>query len=651
MNGTDFLRDERERILWASLTRSTWKYYAWIALLISVIAAGVAAYVHQLRQGLAVTGLRDQVCWGIYITNFVFFIGISHAGTLISSILRLCHAGWRQPVTRLAEAITVASLFIGGLMPVIDMGRPERMANMFRYGRMQSNLTWDIISVATYFSGSVLFLWLLMVPDIAFLRDHYPNAGRFRARLYRLLSFNWRGKAAQHGYLEKANGVMTIVILPLAVSVHTVVAWIFAMSLRPGWQSSIFGPYFVVGAIFSGIAASIVAMYVFRRVYRLEAYLKPIHFQNLGYLLLTLTLTYLYFNINEYLTYGYKMPEHERRLLEMLFTGEYAWLVWSVQICGVLLPFVVLALVLGVRVIRDRWVIHGTVIASSLVIIGAWAKRYLIVVPTLSSPFLPAQGLPPAWAHYRPTWVEWAITAAAVAGFLLVYTLISKLFPIVSLWETREADDMRRHTGTEEQAAEIHEHEGVRDPEWHQWRTFPLVLIACLVLATSVRTAKAAPSGQTHRHPTALALASARSQSGTQRVITVTAMLTNAAGTPMRNAPVRFEMKTHFGMLKLGPFPTNAEGKAVMIFRDKRFGVYPLQASFDGNATYRASEAQVEIDFGNRPPPSLPNEGVLIAPYPTFLVAFPFLLFYGSCWVAFVYALGWLAFWKMRKAE
>jgi len=234
--------------------------------------------------------------------------------------------------------------------------------------------------------------------------------------------------------------LLAVAIIPLAISVHTVVSWIFAMTLRPGWESSIFGPYFVVGAMYTGAAAVVLAMCLLRRIFHLEDYLKPVHFRNLGLLLLSFSLLYLYFNVNEYLTLGYKFRGPEKVLLDRLFYGDYAPYFWTVQMVGVLLPMMLMTLVLGPKRYRD-FTVPGLGVASFMVVIGAWAKRYLIVVPTLSSPFLPIQGMPKEWSHHAPSWVEWSITAAAFAAFLLLYTLLAKTFPVVSIWETRESGE------------------------------------------------------------------------------------------------------------------------------------------------------------------------------------------------------------------
>lgn len=254
-----FRQPSKDEILFQPLKSNSSRFYMFVAILLAVISWAAYAYFTQLRDGLIVTGLRDNIFWGIYMTNFVFFIGISHAGTLISAILRVTGAEWRRPITRMAEAITVFALLVGGPMILIDMGHPERLLNLLLYGRIQSPILWDLISITTYITGSLLYLYLPMIPDVAECRDRLTDAPPWKRFLYRTLSLGWRGDAEQVHRLERGVGIMAILIIPVAISVHTVVSWIFGMTLRPGWHSTIFGPYFVVGAIFSGIAALLLA--------------------------------------------------------------------------------------------------------------------------------------------------------------------------------------------------------------------------------------------------------------------------------------------------------------------------------------------------------------------------------------------------------
>src|SRR5690242_15754171 len=257
-----------ERDLLAALGPATRTQKVWFIVLAAVCAWGLIAFIHQLRIGLAATAMGNYFSWGVYIINFVFFIGISHAGTLVSAILRVTGAEWRRPITRMAEGITVFALMIGAPMIIVDMGRPDRLLNVIIHGRLQSPILWDVCSVTTYLSGSLMYLYLPMIPDLAVLRDHPGNFAPWRRWLYRKLSIGWTGTPDQWRRLERAISVMAVVIIPVAISVHTVVSWIFGMTLRAGWHSTIFGPYFVVGAIFSGIAALITAMAMFTKFFK-----------------------------------------------------------------------------------------------------------------------------------------------------------------------------------------------------------------------------------------------------------------------------------------------------------------------------------------------------------------------------------------------
>lgn len=425
-----------DAVLVRPLQQTTWRYYVVIGVLAAIVAVGVAGYVTQLRNGLGVTGMNDRVSWGLYISNFVFFIGISHAGTLISAILRVSGAEWRRPITRMAESITVIAILIAAGLPIIDLGRPDRVANVFLFGRIESAILWDFISIGTYLTGSILYLSLPMIPDAAILRAK-QGLGRFRNFLYSLLGGRWTGSADQRRALKRAIGIMAIIIIPVAVSVHTVVSWIFGMTLRVGWHTAIFGPYFVVGAIFSGIATIIIAMAVFRRVFHLEKYVTEEHFQKLGILLLVLNIAIIYFTLSEYLTVTYGAQAEDVLWITALSSGPYAALFWGMFLGGFILP----AFLLGMKRTRT---IPGILVAAILVDVAMWVERFLIVVPTMTVPQLPFD-----WGTYTPTWVEWSITAASIAGFALLYAIFAKLFPIVSIWEVQEEAEAPAETAAE----------------------------------------------------------------------------------------------------------------------------------------------------------------------------------------------------------
>lgn len=422
MKDRDILHEE-DGVLLAPIVTTQRNFYYTVAVLLVLVLWGAVAYITQWRMGLGVTGLNQPVSWGFYITNFVFFIGISHAGTLISAILRICNAEWRRPITRMAEVITVMVLAIGAANILVDLGRPDRMLNLLKFGRYQSPLLWDATSISAYFTASTVYLWLPLIPDIGILRD---TVGKRMRWFYQILALGWTGTKRQMAVLERGIGIMTILVVPIAVSVHTVVSFVFSMTLQPMWHSTIFGPYFVVGAIFSGIAALIIAMLIIRKVFHLEGYLKPVHFHHLGTLLLVMSLLWFYFTFAEYLTGFYGSEPEEMKVFWSKFTGHYAPYFWGMVVCNFVIPLVALSY-------RKTHVLARTFIASATICVGMWLERFIIVVPTLANPRLEYGP-----GSYLPTWVEWGETAGCFGLFILFYVLFTKLFPIISIWEIRE---------------------------------------------------------------------------------------------------------------------------------------------------------------------------------------------------------------------
>ena len=416
-----------ERTVLNPLVQTSRGYYIFILFLLVIIAWGFYAYLIQLRYGLLATGMRDVVMWGLYLVNFVFFIGISHAGTLISAILRVTHAGWRTPITRMAELITVVAISIGALMPIIDLGRPDRVWHIIVYGRFQSPLLWDIVSITSYLVGSLIYLYLPLIPDFALMRDRLGSgAATIKQKVYTLLAVGWRNTPQQRQRLEKAIGIMAVTIIPIAISVHTVVSYVFSMTLRPGWDSTVFGIYFVIGAIFSGIASILIVMAIFRKFYHLEEYITERHFRNLSYLMLVTLFLYLYLTLGEYITIGYKMEIEGKHLLDTLMLGKNAFWFWLFVISGMVVPAFLL-------IIRRGPTIPRIITAAILVNVAMWVKRFVIVIPTLQVPLMPFE-----FGSYTATWVEWSITAGAFAAFILIFAIFAKLLPLISIWEVAE---------------------------------------------------------------------------------------------------------------------------------------------------------------------------------------------------------------------
>jgi len=413
------------------------RYLIVLACFLTVVIAGFFAYVWQVYHGIGIAGIRRPVFWGFYITNFVFWIGLSHAGTLISAILRLANATWRRPVTRCAEVITVFALSIGAMFPIIHLGRPWLFFWLIPYPsergiwpNIHSPLLWDFFAISTYLLGSGTFLLLPILPDLGLVRD---RATGLRKKIYTVLAIGWRGTPRQWHRLETAMHIMAIAVIPVAVSVHSIVSWDFAMAPVPMWHSTIFAPYFVAGAIFSGIAALIIAMALLRKFLHLEEYLLPVHFENLGKLLLVMSLLWVYFVFAERLTTWYGNEPSEMAVFWLTQHGSYSPLFWTMVTCNFLIPFPLLA-------IKKFRTIVGTVIASVGVVIGMWLERFLIIVPALSHKYLPY-----SWGTYRPTWVEITITAATFAAMAMLYMLLSKFIPIISVWELKAGLHERPH--------------------------------------------------------------------------------------------------------------------------------------------------------------------------------------------------------------
>ena len=402
-------------------------YLAAVGTCLALLAWAAYAWGYQLVYGFESTGLRRPVYWGFYIVNFVFWIGISHAGTLISAILRLTGAEWRRPVTRAAEAITVFCLMIGGMFPLIHLGRAWLFYWMIPYPNerllwpnFRSPLFWDLTAILTYLTGSLIYLYMPLIPDLAELAR---NKTGWRGKAYKLASLGWTGSDRQWQALERGMKLMSVAILAIAVSVHSVVAYDFSMSIAPTWHSTIFAPYFVVGAIFSGIAALVLVMAVLRRTMRLEEYLRETHFANLSKLLLLMSLVWLYFTFSEHLTTWYGNQPGEMRVLAVRESGLYGILFWTMVACNFVVPFILL----GISKLRS---IPTIAISSATVIVGMWLERFLIVVPPLATPHLAA-----AEGTYVPSWVELSITVGTFAAMALLYLLFVKVVPIIAIWE------------------------------------------------------------------------------------------------------------------------------------------------------------------------------------------------------------------------
>ena len=415
----------------------------WTTLLILISVAGIIAYIDQVYRGQIVTNMNDYALWGIYISNFVFFVATSFVGTITVSVLRLTNNNWRTPIVRIAEIISLAAIIMAGVTIMIDMGRPDRLMNLFIHARLQSPITWDVIIIPTYIVISFLLLYFPLLPDFALLKNHFKDKNPRLSKWYGKLSLNWTGSDAQKSIQLKSIHIIAIFIIPAGFILQTIDAWLFSTLFRVGWDSTNMGAYFISGASVAGVSALVTVIYVIRRAYKLEEYITDFHFDKLGKFLVLTCIIYLYFNINEYLIPEFTSKKEEITHLNHLFTGQYAHLFWFVIIGGLVIPIFALMFKKGRKPLPMFFI-------GLLVVLGSWWKRFLIVTPTLLNPFLPMQGVPESWHHYFPSLHEWLITGATLAMALLIITLLVRFLPVIPIQRTADEEDLLKTNKTEE---------------------------------------------------------------------------------------------------------------------------------------------------------------------------------------------------------
>lgn len=343
MKNITLSKKDRE-VLIDPLYRFERSFWLRVIVLTLLFLPGLLLYIRQLVLGLGVTDLNRPAFWGIYLVNFIFLIGISMAGTVISAVLHLLHIEWRRPITRIAEALTVFGLMVAGLQIIIDMGRPDRLLYTLYYGRFQAPLIWDIISLSLYLLTAIFALYLQLLPDIALLRDTVPaTAPAWRKKLYQTLALNWRGNPKQWHLLEKTMKKVSIIIVPIGISLHTVTSWLFSTSTQPGWKSTILGPYFVIGAIFSGIGLLFGAVAFARRSWNLYDYINETFFEKLGWIFIVMSATWFYFTLNEVLVLVTEQESMEFPVMAAKLFGEFAPAFWGMVLLMVTATWMMLA--------------------------------------------------------------------------------------------------------------------------------------------------------------------------------------------------------------------------------------------------------------------------------------------------------------------
>jgi len=405
-------------------------FWLLVVFLSVLVLWGLFAWGYLIYWGMGSAGINRPVYWGLFIATFVFWVGISHAGTMISAVLRLLKADWRRPITRGAEAMTAFALLMAGLFPFIHLGRVWKFYwmlpypnNRFMWPNFQSPLMWDMVAIFTYLIGSTLYLYLALIPDLAMARDH---TGRWRKKLYRVLSLGWRGTEAEWHKLHRALSIFSVAIIPIFLSVHSIVAWDFAVTIQPRWHSTIFAPYFVIGAVYSGLAALALILVIVRKGMKLQEFLRAEHFDALGKLVMIAGMAWVYFWFAGFIVEWYGNEPVTRELIREEISGSLAPLFY-LQMSANLIP---IAMLVFKKVRTTPWLL---LLASILVNVGMYTERVLIVIGSLQRNFMPFN-----WGDYRPTWVEVSIVVMTFAGFTLLYTLFSRVFPYVPVWEIKE---------------------------------------------------------------------------------------------------------------------------------------------------------------------------------------------------------------------
>lgn len=413
------------------LDKPTFKWWALFLPTLFFVGFGLFCFIYQVYSGLGVAGYRHPVFWGVYITDFVFWVGIAHSGTLISAILYLFRANFRMSIYRIAEAMTVFAVLTAGLFPIIHLGRPWNFYWLFPYPNQRelwvnfkSPLLWDVFAVSTYLTVSALFFFIGMIPDIAAIRDRVTEAPR--KIIYSILSLGWKGSNWEWLHYSRAYLFFAAFATPLVLSVHSVVSWDFAMSNLPGWHTTIFAPYFVAGAIFSGLGMVIMLTIPIRKIFHLEDYITLDNYDGMAKLIMLTSGIIGYAYAAEFFMAWYSGNPAEWGQFYYRITGEYAIFYWIMIICNVIIP-----LPLWFKSVRRNLKI--LFIMSIFINIGMWFERFNIIVISLSHGFDPA-----AWGIYKPSWVEVGITVGSFAWFLMFFLIFLKTLPPVSIAEMKE---------------------------------------------------------------------------------------------------------------------------------------------------------------------------------------------------------------------
>lgn len=414
-----------------TLRPASLRYWAVIALMFLGVLLGAGCWAYQIAVGIGVGGQNIPVAWGTYLINFVFWVGIAHSGTLISAILHLFRAGWRNPIARAAETMTVFAVCVAGLFPFIHLGRIWMVYYILPYPNertlwpnFQSPLVFDVVAISTYFMVSSLFWYTGMLPDLAIVRD---RATGLRKKIFQLVSLGWTGRFEQWRHYTRAYLFFAALATPLVISVHSVVSWDFALGIVPGWHSTLFAPYFVAGAIHSGLAMVLTLMIPMRKIFRYEDFITGDILDNIAKTIVFTGLIVGYAYGIEYFLAWYSHNIVEQESFRWRAMGEYSLFFWIMVICNSMVP-----LLFFIKKVRRSipWLFG----ISILINIGMWYERFVIIIGGVAHDFMPN-----AWGTYSPSIIEYGILVGSFSLFFFLFLLFVKHLPSVSMTEMKES--------------------------------------------------------------------------------------------------------------------------------------------------------------------------------------------------------------------
>ena len=425
-------QEELNTMVLEAMQRTGREYWIVVGLLAFLaLGAFLGAWLYMILSGMGVTGLSRPNYWGIFIASFIFWIGISHAGTFISAILRIFSAEYRRPITRAAEMMTTTSLLVAASFLGIHVGRVWVSYWIVPYPNQRglwpnyhSPFLWDEMAIITYLVGSTLYLYLPLIPDLAMARDRLAG---WRGKLYRAMALGWTGTESQWHHLNLAIKVFSVVIIPVMFSVHTIVSWDLAMTKSIGWRSSIFAPYFIVGAVFSGLSAAITVLLIARSSMKLHYFIREEHINGLARLVLIFSFVWTYFFFADFLMEWYGGDAAGHTIITLQTVGEMAPFWWTMLFFNIVVPWLTLW---NGRIRRSP---IALLLITLGINIGMYLERYIIVTG-----FLRRNHMPFNWGTYAPSIVEISIVGGSLCTFLLLYALLSRLVPLIPVWEVRE---------------------------------------------------------------------------------------------------------------------------------------------------------------------------------------------------------------------